>query len=126
MSDDLPLIAIVTPMATAFIAGLIKNKYLNIQRILAVCAVAVSFIATCLMIKPVLIDGRILTVWLGNWTPLKGQAYGIGMEVDALGLFLGLIITTASLLSIIYSIKYRNTIRNSYIYNPSFTFHCIY
>ncbi len=110
MSDELinnlPLIAIVTPMATAFIAGLIKNKYLNIQRILAVCAVAVSFIATCLMIKPVLIDGRILTVWLGNWTPLKGQAYGIGMEVDALGLFLGLIITTASLLSIIYSIKY--------------------
>ena len=33
MSDELinnlPLIAIVTPMATAFIAGLIKNKYLN-------------------------------------------------------------------------------------------------
>ena len=43
---------------------------------------------------------------MGNCLPIKGNAYGICIEIDALGLFLGLIITGASFLSSIYSLKY--------------------
>ena len=36
-----------------------------------------------------MIDGEIITYWMGNWEPISGWAIGIGVEVDALSLFFG-------------------------------------
>lgn len=58
------------------------------------------------LIKPVMIDGEIITYWLGNWEPVAGWAIGIGIEVDALSLFFGLVITVAVFASCIYAFSY--------------------
>lgn len=109
MSNDYsgyPLIAILTPFVLAFIIGLFKEKYIKIKKAIVVLGCIASFIITVLLIKPVFLEGKIITYWLGNWKPVDNIAIGIGMEVDALSLFVGLIITAACLLSSIYSIKY--------------------
>lgn len=109
MSNDYsgyPLIAILTPFVLAFIIGLFKEKYIKIKKAIVVLGCIASFIITMLLIKPVFLDGKIITYWLGNWKPVDNVAIGIGMEVDALSLFVGLIITAACALSSIYSIKY--------------------
>ena len=101
-----PLIAILVPFILAFVIGLFKEKYLKFKKAIVVSGTLVSFIITILLINPIFRDGNIITYWLGNWVPERGWAIGIGMEVDALSLFVGLIITSACLLSSIYSIKY--------------------
>ena len=109
MSNDYsgyPLIAILTPFVLAFIIGLFKEKYIKIKKAIAILGCMASFIITVLLIKLVFLDGKIITYWLGNWKPVDNIAIGIGMEVDALSLFVGLIITAACTLSSIYSIKY--------------------
>lgn len=101
-----PLIAILIPFILAFIIGLFNEKYIKFKKAIVVVGCFISFIVTLLLINPIFRDGNIITYWLGNWVPEKGWAIGIGMEVDALSLFVGLIITGACLLSSIYSIKY--------------------
>lgn len=104
--NNLPIIAIMTPFILAFILGLFKDKYIKVKRALAVIATAVSFLCVILLIKPILINGEIIVSWMGNWSPIGGKAFGIGLQIDSLGMFLALIITGASLLSVIYSLKY--------------------
>jgi len=104
--NNLPIIAIMTPFILAFVLGLFKDKYIKIKRALAVIATAVSFLCVILLIKPILINGEIIVSWMGNWSPIGGKAFGIGLQIDSLGMFLALIITGASLLSGIYSLKY--------------------
>lgn len=106
MSNDYsgyPLIAILTPFVLAFIIGLFKEKYIKIKKAIVVLGCIASFIITVLLIKPVFLDGKIITYWLGNWKPVDNIAIGIGMEVDALSLFVGLIITAACALSSIFN-----------------------
>lgn len=104
--NNLPIIAIMTPFVLAFVLGLFKDKYMNVKKILAVIATGISFLCVLLLIKPILIDNKILVSWMGNWMPINGKAFGIGLEIDSLGLFLSLIITGASFLSSIFSLKY--------------------
>ena len=104
--NSLPIIAIMTPFILAFVLGLFKEKYIKVKKALAVIATTVSFICVLLLIKPVLVEGGVIVTWMGNWLPIEGQAYGICLEIDSLGVFLSLIITGASLLSAIYSLKY--------------------
>lgn len=104
--NSLPIIAIMTPFILSFVLGLFKDKYIKIKRVLAVIATAVSFLCVILLIKPILINGEIIVSWMGNWSPIDGKAFGIGLQIDSLGMFLALIITGASLLSVIYSLKY--------------------
>lgn len=104
--NNLPIIAIMTPFILAFVLGLFKDKYIKVKRALAVIATAVSFLCVILLIKPILINGEIIVSWMGNWSPMGGKAFGIGLQIDSLGMFLALIITGVSLLSVIYSLKY--------------------
>lgn len=104
--NNLPIIAIMAPFILAFVLGLFKDKYIKVKRTLAVIGTAVSFFCVILLIKPILIEGKIIVNWMGNWSPIGGNAFGIGLEIDSLGIFLALIITGASLLSVIYSLKY--------------------
>ena len=53
---------------------------------------------------------------MGNWEPVEGYAIGIAIEVDALSLFFGLLITIAVACSCIYSYQYlkQDDARGSY------------
>lgn len=103
---NLPIISIMTPFILAFVLGLFKEKYIQAKRLLTIIATSISFICVLLLINPIFIENKVIVTWMGNWLPIKGNAYGICIEIDALGLFLGLIITGASFLSSIYSLKY--------------------
>ena len=102
---NLPIISIMTPFILAFVLGLFKEKYIQAKRVLTIIATSISFICVLLLINPIFIENKVIVTWMGNWLPIKGNAYGICIEIDALGLFLGLIITGASFLSSIYSLK---------------------
>lgn len=104
--SSFPLIAILIPFILAFLIGLFKEKYIKVKKAIVVVGCALSCIVTMLLIKPIFQEGGIISYWLGNWKPENGWAIGIGLEVDALSLFVGLIITVTCLLSAIYSIKY--------------------
>ena len=104
--NNLPIITIMIPFVLAFVIGLFKDKYMNLKRAFVVLATAASLIGVILLIKPVLIDGQIITNWMGGFKPNEGMVIGIGLEVDSLSVFLGLIITVACFLSSIFSIKY--------------------
>lgn len=104
--SNLPIIAIITPFAVAFIIGLTGQKNITIKRVLSFVATLVSLIAVVLLLKPIMVDKLIATYWMGSWKPVEGWAIGIGLEVDALSLFVGLIIAVTCFLSSIYSIRY--------------------
>ena len=48
--------------------------------IIAGAAVLISLTLMALLIKPVMIDGEIVTYWMGNWEPVNGYAIGIAIE----------------------------------------------
>lgn len=106
--SNLPIIAILSPFVGAFIIGLIgeRKKTLNLQRVIAILATLASVISVIMLYKPVMLEHKMVTYWMGNWVPEKQWAIGIGLEIDALGLFTGIIISFACFLSCIYSIKY--------------------
>jgi multicomponent Na+:H+ antiporter subunit D len=104
--SSLPIIAIITPFAMAFIIGLFGNKFINLKRFLSFVATLVSLICVILLFKPIVIDKLIATYWMGNRIPEKLWAIGIGLEVDGLSLFVGIIIAVTCLLSSVYSVKY--------------------
>lgn len=106
--SNLPIIAIVTPFIGAFLIGAISSnkKLLPWMKGIAVISSFISLGSLLLLIKPVLLEGKVATYWLGNWMPQEQIAIGIGLEVDSFGLFTGLIITLSSFLSSIYSVSY--------------------
>ena len=73
--NNLPLIAIITPIAIAFVIGLFKNKYMKLKKIFVIVALLVSVIAVILMIKPVMFNcmaRELETIgWKGLWYSIR-------------------------------------------------------
>ena len=74
---------------------------------------SVALLATCAsmlfmmgLIKPVMLGGEIISYWMGARVPAGGYAIGIALEVDALSLFFGLLVSTVVFVACIYSIQY--------------------
>ena len=78
-----PVLAIMTLFVGAFLVTL-SGKRETLRNIIAGAAVLISLTLMALLIKPVMIDGEIITYWMGNWEPVNGYAIGIAIEVDAL------------------------------------------
>ncbi|MDY6012300.1 proton-conducting transporter membrane subunit [Clostridium sp.] len=106
INSNLPIMAIIIPFTATFIIGLIKEKYINLKRLISVIGCFLSLIVTFMMIKPIFIDNKIIEYWMGGWKPISNIAFGISLRVDAFSLFVGIIIIIACLISSIYSIKY--------------------
>ena len=101
-----PVIAVMTLFMGAFLTVVFGRKSKAVRNILALAASCTAFVLICCLIKPVLIDGEIISYWMGNWSPVEGYAIGIGYEVDQLGMFFALITVFTVLMSCIYSIRY--------------------
>lgn len=100
-----PILAIMTLFLCAFLIA-IFGKVKSLRNILAFIGVTAPFVLMVMLIKPIMIDGEIVTYWLGNWAPVEGYAIGIGIEVDAVSLFFGILVTVAVMLAGWYSFKY--------------------
>ncbi len=101
-----PVIAMMTLFLGAFLTVVFGRKSQAVRVFLALLSSGIAFCLICALIKPVLIDGEVISYWMGNWSPVEGYAIGIGYEVDALGLFFALITVFTVLLSCVYSIRY--------------------
>lgn len=53
-----------------------------------------------------MIEGNIISYWMGNWIPVSDWAIGIGLEVDQLSLFFGILSSFTIFISGLYSFKY--------------------
>ncbi len=89
----------------AFLIVMFGNKK-AVRNIVAILAVSVSLACMIALVKPVMINGEIISYWMGSRAMAGGYAIGIALEVDALSLFFGLLIAVAVFVSGIYSLQY--------------------
>lgn len=100
-----PIYSIMVLFLGAFLVVLFgKNK--TLRSLIAFLAVSLSLACMIALIKPVMLEGEIIAYWMGNREVSGGYAMGIALEVDALSLFFGLLISTAVFVSGIYSLQY--------------------
>jgi len=100
-----PVLAIVSLFLGAFII-VTFGRIRPLRKILSVISTAVTLTLICLLIKPVMIDGEIISYWMGSRSVAGGYAIGIALEVDSLSLFFGLLLGIASFVACVYSIRY--------------------
>ena len=104
--SNFPILAIMSLFLGAFVTSLLGRRNAVVRNIIVFISMALALIMMLALIKPVFIEGQVIGYWLGNWAPVADWAIGIGLEVDALSLFFGLIITVAVFVSGTYSFTY--------------------
>lgn len=106
LTPHMPVLAIMTMFTGAFFIALIGERLAILRRIIVCVSVFVPLFFMLYLIRPVMLEGEILSYWMGNWKPVAGYAVGIGLEVDALSLFFALIVTVMATMSALYSFRY--------------------
>lgn len=101
-----PILAIMALFLGAFLVALLGRKSAAVRNVISFVVTGGAMVLMLALIKPIMLDGEIITYWMGNWEPVSGWAIGIGVEVDALSLFFGLVITVAVFASCIYAFTY--------------------
>lgn len=106
--SNFPILAIMVLFVGGFVTSLVGRRSAVARNVVVAISITAALAMMLALVKPVLLDGQIITYWLGNWSPVEGWAIGICLEVDALSLFFGLIVTVAVFVSGIYSFTYMN------------------
>lgn len=101
----LPICAIMLLFFGAFFITTFGTRG-GVRKIVSMIASALSLACLIALIKPVMIDGEIISYWLGNRSIAGGYAIGIAIEVDALSLFFGLLVGIAAFAACLYSLDY--------------------
>ena len=100
-----PIYAIMVLFLGAFLIVLFgKNKI--VRHCLALLSVGASLAFLCALIPHVMMNGEVITYWMGGRGISGGYAIGIALEVDALSLFFGLLVAVAVFVACVYSIQY--------------------
>ena len=105
---QLPILAIISLFLGAFIISLIGRSDEKLRDAILVIASTIPLILMLVLVKPIFFERQILTSWLGGWEPVAGWAIGIGIEVDALSLFFGLMVAVMVFVVALYSMTYMN------------------
>ena len=92
---NFPILSIISLFLGAFITALVGRKNKIVRNTVVAIAVTLPLIMMFSLIKPIMVEGQTIAYWMGGWAPAAGWAIGIGLEVDALSLFFGLIVTVA-------------------------------
>ena len=106
--NHFPIFTIVTLFLGAFIIAIVGKLNKTLRNVIVFIVTIIPFLLMLSLIKPIMIDGGVINYWMGNWAPVGEWAIGIGLEVDALSLFFGLIVTLAVFIVAIYSFTYMN------------------
>ena len=100
-----PIYSIMVLFLGAFLIVVFgQNKIF--RHTVALLATFASFFFMAMLFKPVMLEGETIAYWLGNRVPAGGYAIGIALEVDALSLFFGLLVSCVVFIACIYSIQY--------------------
>jgi len=101
-----PVIAVMGLFLAAFLVEIFGSKNKYIRNAIVLIATTGALVLIALLTKPVLIDGELISYWMGNWNIVEGFAIGIGYEMDKLSFFFAGLVALTFWLSSIYSIKY--------------------
>ena len=104
--NNFPILAIMSLFLGAFVSSLVGRRSAKVRNTVVFLAMLISLVLILALIKPVLLEGKIINYWLGNWEPVNGWAFGNSLEVDALSLFFALIVVVAVFVSGVYSFFY--------------------
>ena len=104
--EHFPVISVMGLFLAAFLVEIFgsKNKHIRYAISLIACLGAAGM--TLYLILPVFRDGEIISYWMGGWKPEGGYAFGIGYEIDGLGLFFGILTAVTFLMSMLFSKRY--------------------
>ena len=105
MIQHFPIMAIMAYFLGAFLIVIFGGNRL-VRNLVGFLATATPLFLLVSLVKPVMLAGQPIAYWMGNRVPAGGYAIGIALEVDALGLFFGLLIATAVFVAMIYSFSY--------------------
>ena len=100
-----PIYAIMALFLGAFLIVIFGHKK-PLRHLIALVATGAAMLFMLGLFKPVMLDGEIISYWMGGRVPAGGYAIGIALEVDALSLFFGLLVSTVVFIACIYSIQY--------------------
>ena len=106
--NEFPILSVITLFLGAFLTSLVGRASEKAGRVVSGIAVTAPLAMMLCLIRPVMLQGQIITYWLGGWEPVEGWAIGICLEVDALSLFFALIVTVAVFVSCFYAFTYMN------------------
>ena len=100
-----PVFAVMVLFLGAFLTVVLgRNKILRNIAVMAAASLSLFFLIA--LVRPIMIDGEIISYWLGARSVAGGYAIGIALEVDALSLFFALLIATAVFVACLYSLEY--------------------
>lgn len=101
-----PVLSVMGLFLAAFLVEIVGEKAKNLRYAITLIATTAAAAMTFYLIVPVFLQGKIITYWMGGWKPEGGYAFGIGYEIDALGLFFGLLVALTFLMSTLFSRRY--------------------
>ena len=123
MLQHFPILAIMAYFLCAFLI-VVFGKNRALRNLFGFLGTAIPLCLLIGLVKPVLVGSDIIAYWLGNRVPAGGYAIGIALEVDAMGLFFGLLIATAVFVAMIYSFSYMSHDDNEPQYYTLFLMLC--
>lgn len=120
MGQHFPILSIVSLFLGAFIIAALGKSNKLIRNIIMTLSGIISFSMVIYLGKAVVINNKIINYWLGGWEPIKEFAIGIGLEVDGLSWFFGVIVVITMLLTIIASYGYLKRVKSASKYSCLF------
>ena len=97
-----PIYSIMVLFLGAFLIVMFgRNKV--VRHAIALLATFASFFFMAALFRPVMLEGETIAYWMGGRVPAGGYAIGIALEVDALSLFFGLLVSCVVFIACIYS-----------------------
>ena len=118
-----PICAIMAYFLGAFLI-VIFGKNRALRNVFGFLATATPLCLLAALVKPLMLGSDVIAYWMGNRAPAGGYAIGIALEVDALGLFFGLLIATAVFVAMLYSFSYMSHDDNEPQYYTLFLMLC--
>ena len=106
MIQHFPVLAVMGMFLGAFLVEIFGSKNAAVRNTITFITFTAVAGLVFALIKPIIIDGEVISYWMGNWEPVAGYAIGIGYEVDALGLVFAIICIVAFWISNLYSYGY--------------------
>ena len=118
-----PICAIMAYFLGAFLI-VVFGRNRAVRNVIGFLATAIPLCLLTALAKPILCGSDVIAYWMGGRVPAGGYAIGIGLEVDALGLFFGLLIATAVFVAMLYSFSYMSQDDNEPQYYTLFLMLC--
>ncbi len=106
LMPHMPVLSIMALFMGAFIVALLGERAKRIRTAIVCVSVLGSLFFVLYLIYPVMVQGQVISYWMGGWEPVAGYAIGIGLTVDAVSLFFAIIVTVMASASALFSFRY--------------------